>query len=467
MTPAPSAALESSLPRLSPYALFNRGAALVAVGMVLLAQILAPAGSEAAPIHLIMRFFSFPAGWSLTLFVMIVGSRAERMRLLGVLAIAALIGALAGALPGVSGFLATALPDASAAGDALTAVGIAAYAFVGRQIAMNAGAERARWIDILCVGSLIHVTALGIPFFRDNTAVAAPGILDLKLASIDESFGFQPSSAMAWLLTALPGLKTLAMAAYALAQPPIVIVAAFYWKRPSTKGISVIQTFMIASTIGFTCYYLTPAIGPVNYFTDSPMHVSAAYLSHLPLFDFHPRHPRNAMPSMHMTWAILVFLYARGFSSTGRLLAGAFMFLTLCATLGLREHYLIDLIVALAVVLFVRSLCAFQLSWTDPDRLRGMLAGIAMLALWISLIRCGPAMSGPFVVVLALLTSTIAVFLEDALARAEARRRLGLGAAAKGLPANAWAGGAKAARAEQSGQSTDEGLSSDLQNAQI
>jgi hypothetical protein len=437
---APSAAPESSPTRLSTYALFNRAAGLVAVGMVLLAQMLAPAGSEAAPIHLAMRFFSFPAGWSLTLFAMIVGSATERARLLRVLAIAGFIGAVAGALPGIGGLLAAVLPDLGPVQGALTAVGIAVYAFVGREIATSGGAERSRWIDIL----------------------------DLKLAAIDESFGFQAASAMARLFVALPGLKTLAMAAYALPQPAIVIVAAFYWKRPSTNGISIIQTFMIASTIGFVCYDITPAIGPINYFPNGlPMHASMAYLSHLPLFDFDPHHPRNAMPSMHITWAILVFLYSRGFSSAGRVLAGLFAFLTFCATLGLGEHYLIDLLVALTVVLFVRSLCAFQLSWTDPDRLRGMLMGMAMLALWIGLIRWGPVMSGPFVAVLALLTSTVSVFLEHKLARAETKRRLGLGVAAEAAPASARAGAAIMISAAQSELSTDEGLSPDWREAQV
>jgi hypothetical protein len=465
---APSAAPESSPTRLSTYALFNRAAGLVAVGMVLLAQMLAPAGSEAAPIHLAMRFFSFPAGWSLTLFAMIVGSATERARLLRVLAIAGFIGAVAGALPGIGGLLAAVLPDLGPVQGALTAVGIAVYAFVGREIATSGGAERARWIDILCVGSLLHVVSLGIPYFRDHTAVTTPEILDLKLAAIDESFGFQAASAMARLFVALPGLKTLAMAAYALPQPAIVIVAAFYWKRPSTNGISIIQTFMIASTIGFVCYDITPAIGPINYFPNGlPMHASMAYLSHLPLFDFDPHHPRNAMPSMHITWAILVFLYSRGFSSAGRVLAGLFAFLTFCATLGLGEHYLIDLLVALTVVLFVRSLCAFQLSWTDPDRLRGMLMGMAMLALWIGLIRWGPVMSGPFIVALALLTSTVSVFLEHKLARAETKRRLGLGVAAEAAPASARAGAAIMISAAQSELSTDEGLSPDWREAQV
>jgi hypothetical protein len=447
-----SALSASSASRLSTYALFNGGAALVAVGMVVTAQLSAPAGSEAAPTHLLMRFFALPAGWSLTLFVMIVGSNSERLRLLGLLAVAGLVGALAGALPATSGFLAGLLPGAGPITHALTAIGIAVYAFVMLRIATSRGAERARWIDILCVGALLHIVSLGIPYFRDHTAVTAPAILDLKLASIDESFGFQPASAMAQLFAALPGLKTLAMGAYALPQPAIVIVAACYWKRPSTSGVSVIQTFMIASTIGFICYSLTPAIGPINYFPNGlPMHADAAYLSHLPLFDFDPHHPRNAMPSMHITWAILVFLYSRGFSIQGRMLAGLFAFLTFCATLGLGEHYLIDLLVALTVVLFVRSLCAFRLSWADPHRLCGMVVGISMLALWISLIRSGPVMSGPLVVVLALVTSAISVLLEHRLARAEAKRGLGLRAAI-------------AIRAEPS---MDESLSSDWRQAQV
>ena len=56
---------------------------------------------------------------------------------------------------------------------------------------------------------------------------------------------------------------------------------------------------MIGSIVGFTCYWLAPAIGPKVYFAGRfpLLHATQSYLDHLPLYDFNPHHPRNDMPS--------------------------------------------------------------------------------------------------------------------------------------------------------------------------
>jgi hypothetical protein len=211
---------------------------------------------------------------------------------------------------------------------------------------------------------------------------------------------------MANVFAALPTLHNLSLAAYAFVQLPIVVVAAFHWKRKEPGDISILPAFIIGSMIGFTCYWLTPAIGPKVYFgADFPLaHATAGYLANLPLFDFDPAHPRNAMPSMHISWALLVFLYTRGFPIWARFYAGAFVFLTACATLGLGEHYLMDLVVATPLVLLVRALCAAGLTWADAARLRGALVGLALLTFWIVAIRLGPSIAPSIALILTALT---------------------------------------------------------------
>jgi hypothetical protein len=65
-----------------------------------------------------------------------------------------------------------------------------------------------------------------------------------------------------------------------------------------------LPAFMIGAIVGFTCYWLAPAIGPKVYFAaEFPlMHADAAILNRLSLYDFNPHHPRNDMPSMHFSW---------------------------------------------------------------------------------------------------------------------------------------------------------------------
>ena len=390
-----------------------RAFAAVAVVLVVVAQILSPADSDTAPSRLLMRFFYFPAGWSVSIFLLIVLSTQERAKLLGWML------ACAGA-----GGLASAMWEGSADGllrGLVGGAGLSPYLFALRRIGANSGMERSRWIDLLAVASLIHISALAIPFFRDQTARWLPAIVDLPIARLDEAFGAQPSAAMAEIFAALPALHSLSLAAYAFVQLPIVVVAAVHWKTKDPADVSILPAFIIGSMIGFTCYWLTPAIGPRAYFgADFPLaHATAGYLANLPVFDFDPGHPRNAMPSMHISWAALVFLYTRGFPMWARFYAGAFALLTACATLGLGEHYLMDLVVAAPLVLLVRALCATRLSRADGARLRSAAAGLALLAFWIAAIRIGLSFAPPMALILIALTVGASALLEHALACAE------------------------------------------------
>jgi hypothetical protein len=278
---------------------------------------------------------------------------------------------------------------------------------------------------MLAIGSIVHTTALAIPYFRDQTSLDLPEVVDLQIATLDEAFGFQISSAMSSALDHLPSLRIAAFSAYALVQIPIVVIAAICWRRRETRGMSVIPAFMIASMIGFVCYHLAPAIGPKVYFgeTNPVWHAPAAFLSRLPLTDFDPHHPRNSMPSLHFTWAVLVYLFSRGLPFSARVTAGTFTFLTFCATLGLREHYFVDLVVAMPLVLLVRGLCAVESGLARPEKYRGVALGAGMLVLWIGLIPAAPSLPPALVVALSILTTALSITFEADLAAAELRSR--------------------------------------------
>ena len=81
---------------------------------------------------------------------------------------------------------------------------------------------------------------------------------------------------------------------------------------------------MQAGVLGSLLYLLCPAVGPVWAQT--------------------PGAPRNCMPSMHLTWALLLFCYSPRWL---RPFAAIFALLTALATLGLGEHYVLALVAAL------------------------------------------------------------------------------------------------------------------------
>jgi len=91
----------------------------------------------------------------------------------------------------------------------------------------------------------------------------------------------------------------------------------------SARRLACLASIVLAGLFAPIFYMIFPAVGPAW------VGVADA--------------PRNCVPSLHLTWALLLILYIPG---RLRLLAIIFAVLTACATLGLGQHYIIDLIAA-------------------------------------------------------------------------------------------------------------------------
>jgi membrane-associated phospholipid phosphatase len=88
---------------------------------------------------------------------------------------------------------------------------------------------------------------------------------------------------------------------------------------------------LVAGGIGvFILYGIFPAIGPA-YFDWSRGVASAV-------------EPTNCMPSMHMAWALLIAVNARGRAL--KVVLWSFAAMTGVATIGLGQHYVVDLVAA-------------------------------------------------------------------------------------------------------------------------
>lgn len=88
------------------------------------------------------------------------------------------------------------------------------------------------------------------------------------------------------------------------------------------------KRLMIAAALGgllvIPWYFILPACGPAH---------------------LHDRNaPRNCVPSMHSTWALLIFTNSKGWAKWP---AGVFAAVTLLATIATGEHYTPDLVAAL------------------------------------------------------------------------------------------------------------------------
>jgi membrane-associated phospholipid phosphatase len=91
----------------------------------------------------------------------------------------------------------------------------------------------------------------------------------------------------------------------------------------SARRLACLASIVLAGLFAPIFYMIFPAVGPAW------VGVADA--------------PRNCVPSLHLTWALLLILYI---PARLRPLAIIFAVLTACATLGLGQHYIIDLIAA-------------------------------------------------------------------------------------------------------------------------
>jgi hypothetical protein len=148
-------------------------------------------------------------------------------------------------------------------------------------------------------------------------------------------------------------------------------------------------------------YVLFPGAGPVYLLREdfpwripnmSPLHT--IFLPHIPL---------NVAPSGHVTWAVLMFWFARQYCGrVVQIATGVFAVLTAVATLGIGEHYVIDLVLALPFAAGLWALVHRQ--W------RFGLISMVVVTAWLVALREGWALTMPPVAVWFWTGITLAIF---------------------------------------------------------
>jgi hypothetical protein len=217
-------------------------------------------------------------------------------------------------------------------------------------------------------------------------------VLDLYLFSFDNSLhvplGFLMGQAFQkWLWLHLVGLFC-----YVGLFIPMAVVFAGHLVRDRKKALEALAAFIVAAPLGVFFYRLCPAVGPIYVLSGNfPWHpLSYSDASRLFLEPISSDALRNAMPSLHMTWALLAWWCSRGLSRWERAVPMFFATFTVVSTLGSGEHYLVDLIVAFPFALMIQHLCTFSLPWSGEQRRRAFLFGLLTTLAWIAVLRYEP-----------------------------------------------------------------------------
>jgi hypothetical protein len=215
---------------------------------------------------------------------------------------------------------------------------------------------------------------------------------DLYTLYADLSFGFNPSLwCNRWVERF--GLYPMVSIVY---ESLVLAIAATYALSLGRRGqpARVLAVMLLAGIVGVQAYRLLPACGPVYLLGSecflgqvpaSCATVAAADVRPIPL---DPSFPRNAMPSLHIAWALMV--YWMWPASRWRWLALVYLVLTALATLAGGEHYLVDLVAAFPFALAIWGLCC-PLVWS-PQRVLVVVSSILGLLLWVAIIRFFPGL---------------------------------------------------------------------------
>jgi len=250
-----------------------------------------------------------------------------------------------------------------------------------------------------------------------------PSVYDPILFRFDAMLGLGWLSICGDFFAASHALREASLVIYMLPTIWTILGTACEVRYGNPARASLMLQFLAALLLGYPLYYLVPAMGPGFLF-------GHAFPDQLPQIQAVADHlvntqvpaPRNAMPSLHTTWLVLVFLALRHSPLWARLTGAALLAATLLATLGFGEHYAVDLIAALPLVLLVRGICAADLPASAPARRNAVLGGAALLAFWVLAVRgYTVSLAHPGLVrLLALASLALPVWLERKLAGAEA-----------------------------------------------
>jgi predicted membrane-bound spermidine synthase len=287
------------------------------------------------------------------------------------------------------------------------------------RVRVAADEERARASQMLLSTLFLALISLCIGPALMVGATIQPKTFDFVTYRVDGSLGFNPSVVVALWATAVPWLETLLSVAYAGVALVFPILYGLQLRSRIAPPVSYLKVWSVGLLLGYLTYFLYPIAGPFYAFGQQmfPLNMPAATAvpHEAAVISFAPR---NGMPSMHFGWALLFWINScllpdPRVRRVMRAIAGVFVGLTGLATLGLGEHYLVDLVVAAPFVIAIQALCTTDLPWSDRSRRDAVMWGFGIAYAWILGLRFGaPLFFGvPGVTAVATVLTLVAAFV--------------------------------------------------------
>ena len=200
----------------------------------------------------------------------------------------------------------------------------------------------------------LTILAMYYSLWGDITHILVPRDRDAALIAWDQRlFGMQASVALQRYTH--PILTAWMKFAYNFHPFNVPLVGLFvYLRRPRSNFREMMAGLMVIGFFGYFGYLLVPAVGPL-YTLKNYYHVD---LGSMQFMDY-VKIRRDVFPSLHAGIAFLVWIYAYRNSRLLFLILSPLILSLWVSTVYLRQHYLIDVVVGLALA----PLCVLLADW--------------------------------------------------------------------------------------------------------
>jgi PAP2 superfamily len=276
---------------------------------------------------------------------------------------------------------------------AMGALGLSSLLCLGCLVLWEGRENEAAAYRAILPGAVLTFLILGAQYSLNMASLLHPRTYDLYAYVFDGALGFQPSFVLGRILNQNPWMFPLVKLSYEGIVLAMAALYAAFMTRRNKPVWELIELLFAPAMIGYLFFSIFPVCGPRYAFPQNFPAFDLPYrflhqltlepISVLPVF------PRNGVPSLHMTWALLIWINARGLPRWMRATAAALALATVFDTLATGEHYLFDLVVALPFTLCMQACLARTVSFLDPKRWKPALAGGAMFLAWLVIGRFG------------------------------------------------------------------------------
>jgi len=218
---------------------------------------------------------------------------------------------------------------------------------------------------------------------------------DVYLQMFDLSLVWPPVFALGRIFQRVNDARSIALNTYLFLPIVVAVVCGGYIRFRKASAWATLKVMAIAGLLGYATYLLFPAAGPeyvpafnfpTGFFSLADIHTGYSRALLPPVAA-----ARNAMPSLHLAWALLLWFESKALARVFRLLTFVYVVLTIIVVLGLGEHYIADLVVAVPFSVLVLAICS-STTTSASTRRKASLGSTLMVSGWLALLRYGTAL---------------------------------------------------------------------------